>query len=91
MSNDKASTVDSSTKSTKSAKKPVKKSAKKPNKALKYFKDLKAEIKKVVWPSKKQIINNTGVVLITLALSAVVIAGLDLGLKTLMEFILSKA
>lgn len=91
MSNDKTSTVDSSTKSTKSAKKPVKKSAKKPNKALKYFKDLKAEIKKVVWPSKKQIINNTGVVLITLALSAVVIAGLDLGLKTLMEFILSKA
>ncbi len=36
---------------------------KKPNKVVKFFKDLVSETKKVVWPSKKQVINNTGVVL----------------------------
>lgn len=29
----------------------------------KFFKDLKAEIKKVIWPTRKQLINNTMVVI----------------------------
>lgn len=36
----------------------------------KFFRDQKSEIKKVVWPSKKQVINNTTVVLIAVALFA---------------------
>ena len=32
----------------------------------KFFKDLKAEIKKVIWPTKKQLINNTGIVIIAI-------------------------
>ena len=48
---------------TKPAKKPQAKTVKKPNKVVKYFKDLKSEFKKVVWPSRKQVINNTLVVL----------------------------
>ena len=36
---------------------------KKTNKVVKFFKDLVSETKKVVWPSKKQVLNNTGVVL----------------------------
>lgn len=32
----------------------------------KFFKDLKAEIKKVIWPTKKQLINNTGIVLLAI-------------------------
>lgn len=35
----------------------------------KFFRDLVAETKKVVWPSKKQVINNTGVVLAVCAIS----------------------
>ena len=45
---------------------PAKKSDKKPGffaKASQFFREMKAESKKVVWPSKKQIINNTGIVL----------------------------
>jgi preprotein translocase subunit SecE len=45
---------------------PAKKSDKKPGffaKASRFFREMKAESKKVVWPSKKQIINNTGIVL----------------------------
>lgn len=35
---------------------------KKPNRIVKWFKDLKSEFKKVVWPTKKQVFNNTLVV-----------------------------
>ena len=34
-----------------------------------YFRDLRSEFKKIVWPSKKQIINNTVVVLICMAIT----------------------
>ena len=51
---------DSSDKKAKDAKK--KKDAKKPNRVLKWFKDLKGELKKVTWPSVKSVIKNVGVV-----------------------------
>ena len=43
----------------------------KPNKAVKFFKDLVAEVKKVVWPDKKQVLNTTAVVLTVCVLSGV--------------------
>ena len=54
----------------------------------KFFRDLVAETKKVVWPSKKQILNNTGVVLIAIAISAVFIGGLDSILGLIVRFAL---
>ena len=52
--------------------------AKKPRKSpLKYFKDARSEFKKVVWPSRKQVFNNTVVVLVAIAVSGVAIWGLD--------------
>ena len=36
-----------------------KKKEKKANSVVKFFRDLKGEFKKIVWPSKKQIFNNT--------------------------------
>ena len=39
-----------------------KKDAKKPNRVVRWFKDLKAELKKVTWPSVKSVIKNVGVV-----------------------------
>lgn len=59
------------------AKKPQAKSVKKPNKVVKYFKDLKSEFKKVVWPSKKTVVNNTGVVLAAMVISGLAIWGID--------------
>lgn len=48
-----------------------------------FIKGVKAELKKVVWPTKNQLINNTMlVILLVLALSAVV-----LGFDVIMEFI----
>ena len=43
----------------------------KPNKAVKFFKDLVSEVKKVVWPDKKQVLNNTAGVLTVCVLSGV--------------------
>ena len=50
-----------SDKKAKDAKK--KKDAKKPNRVVKWFKDLRGELKKVTWPSVKSVIKNVGVVI----------------------------
>ena len=44
----------------------------------KYFKDTKSELKKVVWPSKKQVRVNTITVLVVVLVAAVVLVVLDL-------------
>lgn len=54
-------------------KKPVKKK----KGIVKYFKDAKAEFKKVVWPTPKETTRNTIVVLVMSALASLVIFGLD--------------
>ena len=62
------------------AKKDNKKSDKKPGifaRASKWFKDMKAELKKVVWPTRKQTINNTLIVLACVLVVAVFIGLFD--------------
>ena len=39
-------------------------------KLSKWFREMKSELKKVVWPSSKQLVNNTGIVL-----AAVIVLG----------------
>ncbi|MCL1824134.1 MAG: preprotein translocase subunit SecE [Oscillospiraceae bacterium] len=52
--------------------------AKKPRRSpLKYFKDARAEFKKVTWPTPKQVVNNTGVVLTAIVITGAAIFGLD--------------
>lgn len=43
----------------------------------KYFRDLKSEIKKVVWPSREKVVNNTGVVLAVVAICGLGLFGID--------------
>jgi len=43
----------------------------------KFFADQKGEMKKIVWPSKKQTINNTKVVLVAVAITAVIVCAFD--------------
>jgi preprotein translocase subunit SecE len=54
------------------------------------IRDMKGELKKVVWPSKKQIINNTMVVLAAVAVSAIFIGGLDSVLGLVIRFALGR-
>ncbi len=53
--------------------------AKKPNKILNYFKEVRSELKKVVWPSFKQVKNNTLIVIICVLVVGAFIWVLDLG------------
>ena len=62
-----------------------KKGAKKPGGAVKYFKDLKSEIKKVTWPSWRKVVNNTFVVLVGMCASGIVIFGIDSALTALIN------
>lgn len=51
--------------------------AKKRPKPLRFFREAKAEFKKVVWPTRKQVINNTTVVVISMLVAGLFIWGLD--------------
>ena len=53
----------------------------------KFFLDQKSETKKIVWPSKKQVINNTGVVLAVVLVFAVVIGGFDWALAAVVKLL----
>ena len=46
-------------------------------KIAKWWREMKSELKKVVWPSSKQTVNNTVVALVVMAVSAIVIWGFD--------------
>ena len=61
----------------KKAKSKDKKPAKKKKGIVKYFKDAKAEFKKVVWPTPKETTRNTVVVLIMCFIAGLIIFGLD--------------
>lgn len=66
--------------------------AKKPGlgkRITKWYKELKSEAKKIVWPSRKQLINNTLIVLVVIVVSSIVIGLLDTMFVKLLEFVLS--
>ena len=50
----------------------------KSSKVSTYFKGVKSEMKKVIWPSKKELINYTGVVIMISAIVAITVGILDL-------------
>ena len=82
-----AKNTEKDSKATKS--KTVAKTEKKKGGVKKYFKDLKSEIKKVVWPTKKQVINNTGVVITVMVVVGLFLAGIDAGLGAAVKALLS--
>ena len=51
--------------------------AKKQNKIVRFFKEIKSEIKKVTWPTRKQAVNNTAIVIAVVAIVGLIIFGLD--------------
>lgn len=56
---------------------------------ISYFKDVRAEVKKVIWPTPKQLINNTGIVLVSIAIIGVFIWGLDFVFGTTVKAVTS--
>ena len=63
---------------------------KKANPIVNYFKDVKGEMKKVAWPTFKQVKNNTIIVIVAVIIVGAIIALLDLGFGKGFEFIVNK-
>ena len=60
-------------------KKEVSKNDKKEKKENKhFFKDFKAELKRVIWPTPKQLVNNTVAVIVIVIITSVIVFALDL-------------
>ena len=51
-----------------------------------FFKGLKAELKKVIWPTPKQLINNTVAVITIVLITAIIVFILDLAFESLNKY-----
>ena len=47
------------------------------NRLIHWLKDMRGELKKVIWPTRSQMVNNCAIVLVVVIVSAVVIWGFD--------------
>ena len=56
----------------------------------KFFKDFKAELKKVIWPSTKQLVNNTTAVIAIVLIIAVIVFALDVVFESMNTYGIDK-
>jgi len=54
-----------------------------------FFKDFKAELKKVIWPTPKQLINNTVAVVVIVVITGVVVFALDAIFEAMQKYIIT--
>lgn len=59
----------------------------KKNKAMKFFRETKSEIKKVSWPSKAQLFRNTAVILAFVIIMTVILSLFDVVFEKLLSLI----
>lgn len=55
-----------------------------------FFKDFKAELKKVIWPSSKQLINNTSAVIIIVLMVSAIVFVLDVAFESMNTYGIDK-
>lgn len=60
----------------------------KENNAKDFFTGVKAEMKKVIWPTKRELINYTAVVILISAAVAIVVGILDVVIHRVLSFII---
>lgn len=85
MLNNKVNAKNKDTKINNGKKDNKKKVVKSDSNQKKWFKDFKSELKKIIWPSQKQLWENTAVVISMVVIVSVIIFLLDLGFKALNE------
>lgn len=59
------------------------------SKAIQFLREVKVELKKVAWPSRKQTIGSTAVVIALVMLISIFLGVVDMGLSTLIRFVLN--
>jgi preprotein translocase subunit SecE len=58
------------------------------NETIKFLREVKVELKKVSWPSRKETIGSTSVVLVVVIIVALFVGIIDIGLSRLVRIIL---
>jgi preprotein translocase subunit SecE len=61
------------------------------NKVKSYIDEVVKEMKKVNWPSQKEVINNTGITILATVIIAAFVYGADQVISTSLEFVYSIA
>ena len=75
--------------SEKKAKAPKeKKKEKKPNRVLRWLKDLKGELKKVTWPTAKDVVKNVGIVILCVIIVGIFIWVFDFLARAVIDALL---
>lgn len=86
-----AKSKDNAVKRTTDPVKKADKNAKKKGSISQWFRDLSIELKKVIWPTRKKLVNNTLVALVLITASAIVVWGFDtiaqMGVKALIDLV----
>lgn len=59
------------------------------NSIPKYFGEVWKELSKVTWPSRKEVINHTIIVLVSSAIAVLIVGVIDLGLSKLVSYLIS--
>ena len=54
---------------------------------VRFFREVKAELKKVSWPSREQLVHNTVIIIAFIAIAAILLSVLDLGFSKLIGLI----
>lgn len=62
-----------------------------PRRIIRFFRDYKSEIKKIVWPGPKDVVKNTVIVLLMCLLVGILIWAIDYGLAELLKRILTSS
>jgi len=52
-----------------------------------FFVDVKEQVQKITWPDQEQLKSSTGIIVLFVALVAVVIFGMDLVIRTVLELV----
>ncbi len=61
------------------------------SKVAQRIRDIRAEVKRVVWPTKEQVTNNTVAVIVVSLIAAAIVFGLDTIFGTILRLILGMA
>ena len=67
-----------------------KKSKKEEKNKRHFFKDFKAELKRVVWPTPKQLLNSTVAVIVIVLVVGIIVFALDIGFELLNKYGINK-
>ena len=59
------------------------------NRLARWFREMRSELNKVVWPTPKQVVNNTSVALTVMACMALLISALDFAASQIFRFIIT--